>query len=269
MLRQRVITGAVVGLVVILSIGLLPTWAFGLLALTAITVLGGWEWARLSGIGSLQGRIAYVAATVLLALLGAWLMQRQPGAWPLLPGLLWWGVVLVILAVHDPGEGSRGRWRAFLRIAGPLTLAPAWLAMIALHAQGWRLLLFLILLTAIADTAAFFAGRRFGRHKLAPHLSPGKTLEGLAGALLAVLAWAVAGAWWLELGPADRVYFLGLCILTALVSVAGDLFESLLKREAGAKDSGGLLPGHGGVLDRIDSLTAAAPVFAVGLSWLD
>jgi phosphatidate cytidylyltransferase len=127
--------------------------------------------------------------------------------------------------------------------------------------------LYLILLTASADTAAYFTGRRFGRTRLAPEISPGKTREGLLGAVLGTLPLALLGMWALGVTPRLGVYFVLLCLVTVLVSVAGDLFESVLKREAGAKDSGTLLPGHGGVLDRIDSLTAAAPIFLAGLIW--
>src|SRR5690554_1508792 len=120
MLKQRVITGAVIGLVVVCSILLLPAWAFAGLALVVIAGLGGWEWARLTGIDARSARLAFVAATLGLALLGGWFMHERPGPWVLVPGLLWWAVVLVILAVHDPGEGAGRRWRLILRVAGPL-----------------------------------------------------------------------------------------------------------------------------------------------------
>ncbi len=129
-------------------------------------------------------------------------------------------------------------------------------------------MLFLLVLIWIADSGAYFAGRRWGRVKLAPAVSPGKTREGVYGALAGAMLCALALAWMRpEIGAA--LVTIPLCLLTCLVSVAGDLFESLIKRQAGVKDSGTLLPGHGGVLDRIDSLTAAAPVFVFGLMWLE
>ncbi len=128
--------------------------------------------------------------------------------------------------------------------------------------------LLVMVLVSCADIGAYFAGRSFGRHKLAPQVSPGKTWEGLLGALAvtSVVAWVAAR---LFLMPTEFVFnFIVLCLVTVLVSVVGDLSESMFKRMVGAKDSGGLLPGHGGVLDRIDSLTAAAPLFATGVLWL-
>jgi phosphatidate cytidylyltransferase len=141
------------------------------------------------------------------------------------------------------------------------------LALVWLHALDPMLVLYLILLVAAADTGAYFAGRQFGRSKLAPEISPGKTREGCFGALFVVIPVGLLGAWLFGLAALDALVFGLLSIVVALVSVAGDLQESVLKREAGAKDSGTLLPGHGGVLDRIDSLTAAAPVFLFGLLW--
>lgn len=267
MLKQRIITGIVLILVVFAAIYGMPTEYFAAAALVVFCI-GAWEWSRLVALKGLVPRIAYVLMVALLAALVWWLAGLRGAGWPVVLGVIWWATALIVLAIHDPGEGPHGRWRMYLSVAGPLTLVPSWLAIVNLHAQAWWLLVFLIALTAIADTAAFFTGRRFGRRKLAPHLSPGKTLEGLAGAMVAGGLWALIGGQWLELDSMAQVYFVGLCLVTVLLSVAGDLFESLLKREAGAKDSGQLLPGHGGILDRIDSLTAAAPVFAVGLSWL-
>ena len=127
-------------------------------------------------------------------------------------------------------------------------------------------MLFLLLLVWAADIGAFFAGRSFGRLKLAPQVSPAKTWEGVLGGLGAAALVAAAGAWWFDL---PRVAFLSLCLAVALISVVGDLTESMFKRYAGLKDSGSVFPGHGGVLDRIDSVTAAAPLFLLGLRWME
>jgi phosphatidate cytidylyltransferase len=129
-------------------------------------------------------------------------------------------------------------------------------------------LLFFFVLIWLADSAAYFSGKKFGRNKLAEQLSPGKTREGLWGALIATFILSLIGVLQFGLSPISSVYFIMLCLLTALISVVGDLYESLLKRNAGVKDSGFLIPGHGGVLDRIDSLLAAAPGFILGLYWL-
>jgi phosphatidate cytidylyltransferase len=155
-------------------------------------------------------------------------------------------------------------------IAGWLTLVPAWLAVVTLIAVDTRapwLLLSLLLVIWSADIGAYFCGRAWGRHRLAPLLSPGKTLEGVGGGLGAALLTAfLLGSLLWHFDRGALAFWLALCAVAALFSVAGDLHESLQKRRAGVKDSGHLLPGHGGVFDRIDSLTAAAPVFLAG--WL-
>ncbi|HHC74506.1 MAG TPA: phosphatidate cytidylyltransferase, partial [Thiothrix sp.] len=120
---------------------------------------------------------------------------------------------------------------------------------------------------AVADTSAFFTGQRFGKNPLAPELSPKKTLEGMTGALVCTAIWALLGASYFQLDSSDWVYFILLSMVTVLLSIAGDLFESLLKRQSGEKDSGVMLPCHGGVLDRLDSLLAAAPFFTLGIIW--
>jgi phosphatidate cytidylyltransferase len=150
-------------------------------------------------------------------------------------------------------------------IAGFFVLVPAWLALARLHASDPQLLLYLLLLVVAADIGAYFAGRRFGKNKLAPRVSPGKTWEGVLGGLAASALMALIGVRWFEVSAAS---FIGLCALVVAASIVGDLTESLFKRHAGLKDSGSLLPGHGGLLDRVDSITAAAPVFLVGLDRL-
>ncbi|HDP90449.1 MAG TPA: phosphatidate cytidylyltransferase [Thioalkalivibrio sp.] len=267
MLRQRVITGlALIGLF-LAAILLLEPAHFRWAALLVFGV-GAWEWSRLAGVRQPLMRVVF--ALVFLALGVFVALRASPEARIALigAGVAWWAVVLVLLAVYHRGVGRRRGWHRLLTVAAFLTLLPAWVAVAGLHAAGWQWILFLVGIVAVADTGAYFTGRAFGKHKLAPELSPGKTREGVLGGLAGVALWAVFGAWWLNLETGIWVYFIGLCLVVALISVAGDLFESLIKREAGAKDSGVILPGHGGILDRIDSLTAAAPVFAIGLYWI-
>jgi phosphatidate cytidylyltransferase len=152
-----------------------------------------------------------------------------------------------------------------------LILSAPWAALVELHggsAQGPLLVLFLMMLVWTADSLAFFVGRRFGRTKLAPAVSPGKTRAGVYGALGGAAAWGLLLGLSLGLGPLETLLAALLCGLTVSVSVVGDLYESLLKRRRGVKDSSHLLPGHGGMLDRVDSLTAAAPVFVLGLGMI-
>lgn len=270
MLRQRVFTALALMVPLILLVVLAPTWAFAVFALLVIGIAAR-EWAQLAGLESVFARAGYIiAASVLfLALLLSW---RSVGwsAWPLavlMLGVLWWLFVFLALPWYRAGLGAGMGGRLLLRAAGLLTLVPAGLALVWLHDIDPMLVLYLILLVAAADTGAYFVGRRFGRNKLAPEISPGKTREGLFGALFAVIPVGLLGVWLFGLEALDALVLGLLSIVVALVSVVGDLQESVLKREAGAKDSGALLPGHGGVLDRIDSLTAAAPVFLFGLLW--
>jgi phosphatidate cytidylyltransferase len=177
--------------------------------------------------------------------------------------LLWWGIAFCWLAFAPLRVNP-----ALAAIAGVLALVPAWLALVQLSqvpARAPSYLLFVLVLVFAADIGAYFAGRNFGRLKLAPRVSPGKTWEGVLGGLISAALVAVVGAHWFAL-PLAR--FLPLCTAVAAVSIVGDLTESMFKRYAGLKDSSNLLPGHGGILDRIDSLTAATPVFALGLMWL-
>ena len=166
--------------------------------------------------------------------------------------------------VFAPGYRAKG----LAAIAGLWALVPTWLALSRLYLQdgdGRELVIFVLLLAWAADIGAYFAGRHFGRLRLAPVVSPNKTWEGVLGGLIAGILVAVAALTWFDLPP---LAFLSLCVAAILASVVGDLLESMFKRQSGLKDSGSLLPGHGGVLDRIDSLTSSVPLLALGLGWL-
>ena len=266
-LKQRLITALVLGLSVLAAIFLLPPLGFAL-GVMMVVALGAWEWAGLAAITHPLLKTGYAALSV-MALAGFyfWADASMIGTLLLLTALAW-AVVVVIIAVGQPPQEKQlliRRWG--LGAAGLVALVPSGLALIILQAIHPSWLLFLLLLTATADTAAYFTGKRFGRQPLAPHISPGKTREGLLGGLVGVAVLSLLGASWFGLELSIWFIFVCLCLITALISVVGDLFESLLKRAANAKDSGRLLPGHGGILDRIDSLTAAAPVFLLGLLW--
>jgi phosphatidate cytidylyltransferase len=230
-------------------------------AVLAVVAAGAWEWAGFASLQSARARIGYLL-TVGLAVAAAWWLSESPGG---LRALLWatlaWWLAGFVWVVAAPGRVSR----TAAALAGVLVLVPAAVAIgrLAGHEpDGRRLLFLLVLLIAAADIGAYFGGRRFGRHKLAPRVSPGKTWEGLAAGLLAALLVAAAMARLLDF-PA--LPWLAVCLVVVLLSVVGDLLESMFKRRAGLKDSSALLPGHGGVLDRIDSLTAAGPAFLLGL----
>ncbi|MFO7954070.1 phosphatidate cytidylyltransferase [Thioalkalivibrio sp.] len=268
MLRQRILTASALGLPALALVAWGPNGAV-LLLVVLILGLATWEWGGLAGLDGAGPRGALVLAVgVPVLALG---VAPIAGLHYLILGLslLWWLVVLLVLPFYREHEaGARGRHGALFAVAAVLALVPAGMALVWLHAMAPLLVVYLIVLVGLADTGAYFAGKALGRHSLAPHISPGKTREGLFGGLLTVIAFAIVVAWAWGLDPMDALVFLLLSVLIGLVSVAGDLFESILKREAGAKDSGSLLPGHGGILDRFDSMVAAAPVFLAGLLWL-
>lgn len=230
------------------------SWTVGLLVLLLLG--GAWEWSGFLQVRSVLTRLLYVVLT------GLWFVAASALAFrlerlDLLLGIaaLWWIWALVWI-IRAPVQG--GRWAA--AISGWFVLVPACVALLWIWvdpAYGLVWLLYVLLLVWAADTGAYFAGRAFGRHKLAPRVSPGKTWEGAAGglALVAVLAFFAAPV----LG-AQRPVLLAVSLVVACFSIVGDLTESLFKRHAGLKDSGRLIPGHGGVLDRVDSIMAAAPL---------
>lgn len=268
MLKQRVITGFFLIAVVLCGAVLLPNAWFTAIALV-ITLYGGWEWSRITLGKPYAKRIVYVLLLLGLAavLWYGWLPQISSETMFTMAAIVWC-LLLGLLTIYPEFAGGKSWLKTALPIIGLVVLMGFWLAVSYLHAQDWQWVIFLFALIAIADTAAYFVGRRFGTTKLAPSLSPGKTRAGLWGALGFSVITALAGAWWFALDMKAWPYFIGLSVLVVLFSIAGDLFESLLKREAGVKDSGYLLPGHGGVLDRIDSLIAGAPIFALGLLWM-
>jgi phosphatidate cytidylyltransferase len=266
MLKQRITTALILTPLVIAGVLLLSTDALSLL-MSLVVAVGAREWAQLSGINQLWGQLLY-SLLVLVLILAVYLYL--PPAWTVWVigfSVLWWLLALFRLTHFRGGQESPG-FEPLHALEGIAVLVPAWLSLVAIHRipeNGPLLLLFLLILIWGADVGAYFAGHRWGRHKLAPRVSPGKTREGVYGAMASALLCGLFLAWWFGIDLPRAPLVLLLCLVTMLFSVVGDLFESLLKRRQGIKDSGTLLPGHGGMMDRIDSLTAAAPVFLLGL----
>jgi len=234
-------------------------------ALVALVVgLAAFEWARLSAFPPVAARLYALVLGIVTLLAPAWLS----GDWPAvqmvlfaLAAVFWLGLAPFWLMGH--WAGRLPAWRAAV---GVVLLLPTAAALLYLHARGPLLLLGVLGIVWVADSAAYFFGRRFGRHKLAPVISPGKTWEGLAGALVALGIYAAVLSHFAGL-PLGSLFLVLVALL--YLSVLGDLFESWIKRLAHAKDSGSLLPGHGGVLDRVDAMTSSLPIAAGMLMWLE
>jgi phosphatidate cytidylyltransferase len=257
------LTAAVLGCLLLAGLFLLPApWT--VVAFGAVFTIGAWEWAAFGGLRGTGPRFAY-AAGIALALWAAWRWTADPGHLMLLLCIAcaWWVIALLWLSLVP----SRHR-PARVLVCGLPVLVPAFIALSRLQtvtqgfARGPQIVLWLVLLVISADVGAYFAGRNLGRRKLAPRVSPSKTVEGALGglALVALVAWGGAAHFGL---PRPTAVAFGCAV--GIFSIIGDLTESMFKRAAGLKDSGILLPGHGGLLDRIDSVAAAAPLYALGL----
>ena len=269
MLRARIVTALLLAPLAIGAILALPNELFA--PLTALIVAqGAWEWSRLAGLRRLAVRLAYLLLfVVLLAVTYLLRDERLLVIGLVIAALIWWSYAIIWVARYPAGSRL---WRSSTLArqgAGFLVLLPSWVALIELHSRSPELTLVLVLLAWGADMGAYFVGRRFGRHKLAPLISPGKSWEGVFGGLLLVLGTAVASAYYLPI--MQPLLFIAVALMVGVFSVYGDLIESVFKRIASTKDSGGLLPGHGGVLDRIDSMTSAAPLFFLFLllEWVE
>ncbi|NLJ12672.1 MAG: phosphatidate cytidylyltransferase [Gammaproteobacteria bacterium] len=261
MLKQRIITALWLIPLALLGFFALEDRAF-LAFISVIVALAGWEWARLAGFEGQKQRIGYawtvVAGLLLLNISTAWVLPAL-----YLAGV-WW-LLAIAMVVTFPNSIAFWGGRLGKLVMGLIIIVPAGLGLQVLKAlpQGNMLILSLMLLVWGADIGAYFFGRAFGKKKLAPRVSPGKSWAGLFGGLFCSLCIAAGLLWYFQVPLAQFVPVLLGAALVVLFSVVGDLTESMFKRQVGIKDSSQLLPGHGGVLDRIDSLTAAAPVFAL------
>jgi len=281
LLKHRIITAVILAPAVIAAIFYLPLAYFAGLLLIVMAI-GAWEWGPLMGVTQIKRRLSFVFVTVFL-ISGLWHYFPIEDLWlstSKLQGIIiyilwgavaWWLLSAVLTFLYPRYSTFWSSHRSVRGLFGWLTLVPTWLAFIVLRSNeytsdmyhGAQLLMFLFLMVWSADIGAYFVGKAIGKHKLLPNVSPGKTMEGFVGGVIfACLLVSLAG---LILGWDNEQYMLVLpvTILITTVSVLGDLNESMFKRQAGIKDSGSILPGHGGILDRIDSLTATAPIYAL------
>ena len=268
MLKQRVITATSL-MALFLIVLFVSSWQVFVGFVALAFLLGAWEWSDLSGYTRLWQRsvllFVYSLSAFLLVQLSQWATNLSLLRDLLLVSCVWWAVALLWVQGFP---SSRLLWHHRLMRAtmGLLTLVPAWLAVVYLRnsTAGALSVLLCLLIVSAMDVGAYFCGRRWGRSKLAPAVSPGKTWEGLWGGL--AFSALTALCFGHLFGVSDKSWqLLALAVPTALTSVVGDLMESMVKRERGVKDSGTLLPGHGGVLDRLDGVLSALPIYALVL----
>ena len=281
MLKQRIITALVLAPAAILAIFYLPIAYFAALLMIVIGI-GAWEWGPLMGVVGKAQRSGFVVATLtlisalwgLLAPTDLWLNTHELNSYA--TGLLWlavaWWILSAFLMLSYPkSSGSWSKYTSVRGLFGWLTLIPTWLAFMVIRTNdyqvdpfhGAQLLMFLFLMVWSADIGAYFVGKAIGKNKLMPNVSPGKTFEGFLGGVFFACLFVSLTAYNLNWASDKVITVLLVTVLITTVSVLGDLSESMFKRQAGVKDSGSILPGHGGILDRIDSLTATAPIFAL------
>ncbi|AYO13654.1 CDP-diglyceride synthetase [Vibrio owensii] len=275
-MKQRIITALILAPLVILGIFKLPLIGF-IIALTAITLLGFWEWTQFTESNS---RIAALVPTVVVTGLSflfispdaASLNQLATPHYTVLAlGFAWWIIASGMAITYPKTTNLWQNSKALRHVFGFLTLIPFLWSVIILRASdisvdpyhGAKLVLYVCFLVWAADSGAYFAGKSMGKRKMAPHVSPNKTIEGLIGGIIAALivGWLFAG--WFDIQFTSPIHMVIITLITVVISVLGDLVESMFKRVSGIKDSSNIIPGHGGILDRIDSLTAAFPVFAL------
>ncbi|MDO6426734.1 MULTISPECIES: phosphatidate cytidylyltransferase [Thalassotalea] len=281
MLLKRIITA--------LALAPLAIWAIFYMSLEhfayfimVVMAIGAWEWGPLMGFKNNRRRLAFVVATVTLIsllwyqipLFALWqdpMVLNQHVSYLLWLAVVWWLLSATLTFLYPRCSKFWSSHRSVRGLFGWLTLVPTWLAFMVLrtnHYQddpyhGAQLIMFLFLMVWAADIGAYFVGKSIGKHKLMPNVSPGKTMEGfIGGVIFACILIAIAG-YFLDWQSKQYLTAIGVTALITTISVLGDLNESMFKRQAGIKDSGSILPGHGGVLDRIDSLTATAPIFAL------
>lgn len=285
MLKQRLLTALILVPVALYCVFGLPLHWFAV-AITALMTAAAWEWSPLMGLKRQISRILYTASVTALLSLLLWLVPvgdvwQQDSLNPLfyyitIIGCIWWLVATVLVIKYPASRRAWSRTRSIVGVFGYLIFIPSWVALLTIRSIdyaaeplfGGFAVLFVLLLVWAADVGAYFAGVKYGRNKLMPAVSPGKTLEGLVGGIALAFVVMLVVAHWAKI-PVDQFggyYLAGL--ITVIASVFGDLNESMFKRCAGVKDSGSLLPGHGGILDRIDSLTAALPIFTLSYLWL-
>jgi phosphatidate cytidylyltransferase len=267
--KQRVLTALVLAPVMIFGIFFLELKPFAVF-IGIIASLGAWEWANIAGYKKNWSRVLYAVFVFVCLYISARFLRVWPEykIWFLAAGTLWW-VVAFALVKRYPGGTDLWNARVIRAFLGLCVLIPMWVGFMHLKEEPHSSLLIIYVMLVVwgADTGAYFAGRKWGNTKLAPNVSPGKSWAGFWGGLATTLVLAAFACWYVDsqlqaLNTAQALKIFAITVVTMVISVLGDLVESMMKRHRGIKDSSSLLPGHGGVMDRIDSMAAAVPVFA-------
>ncbi|MEY8199648.1 MAG: phosphatidate cytidylyltransferase [Colwellia sp.] len=281
MLKQRIITAVILAPAAIAAIFYLPISYFAGLLMATIAI-GAWEWARFMGLVNTIQRLGYVVITSAI-IAALWFLLPVDETWLVITSVqheitsmlwlsvIWWLFAALLMFLYPKSSAFWANNKFLIALFGWLTLVPTWLAFMVLRTnnyildefQGAQLLMYLFMLVWSADVGAYFVGKSLGKHKLMPNVSPGKTIEGFLGGVVCAAILTVIVGVSLQWSSDKFITALLVTLLITSISVLGDLTESMFKRQVGVKDSGTILPGHGGILDRIDSLTATAPVFAL------
>lgn len=281
MLKQRVTTALLLAPIALAAVFFLPLGGFALFVSTAF-LLGAWEWSGFCGLSGKTMRSFYLLTTACI-FAALYILLPSELIWPLadnlllstilFTGVVWWLLAVMLVLTFPASQKLWARSTVVRALMGLLTLVPAWVALMFIRATDYAaspytgawLICGLLGVVWAADIGGYVVGKPFGKHKLLPKVSPGKTLEGMLGGIACVMLLITAISAWLG-WPEQTAIWYGAALFLAVLSVFGDLTESMFKRVAGKKDSGKFLPGHGGILDRIDSLTATAPLFALILA---
>lgn len=263
-LRARVLTASILIPIFLFLLFYLPPMPFKLLT-AGLTLMGAWEWTKFMQLKKLIWRFVYLGLMTYVMI--SMLFVFEPVIF-FLSAISW--LLIIALIIRYPHTSALSKKMIWLGAMGLIVLIPCWSAInfIRIQNHGIYLLLALFVLIWGADSVAYFVGKKWGRTKLLPAVSPGKSVQGCMGALIFAIFWGLIASQISQLQGYFSLAMTIFAVLTVIFSITGDLFESMLKRQVGLKDSGNILPGHGGVLDRIDSLTAAAPIFALGIIML-
>ena len=269
MLKYRLLTAFLMGPLILWAVYALPENLFALFAFILVS-LGAWEWSAFADLRSPMQRGLFIAINIILFIAVLYLQNIELNIFVIMASLLWWILCIPLLIFFPLQKNNIINSKAIKIFIGVILLLATIVSMVHIRnnpVYGSEFVLFLILLIWFADSGAYFAGRAFGKNKLIPNVSPGKTWEGVAGALVTTFVVTLVAIKLLNISSSHSLVFILITFVTVVYSIVGDLSESMFKRMANIKDSGHILPGHGGILDRIDSLMSAFPVFVAGL-WL-